>query len=183
MSGRICSTMLGVTYALHAMTQTLSVKTQLLQVGGMDCGGCAKTIEASLQKLPGVKETQVSFATGRLTVTYNVQEVSETAIFDRVTALGYTAKQILVVNASDTNDSSANVEKETHSGTKPTDTTRFYRQKILAQSSGAERHSGRSGNRTGTPDSISRAVCLDSKGFLWHWHRRSGLSHCTSWTL
>jgi len=130
MSGRICSTMLGVTYALHAMTQTLSVKTQLLQVGGMDCGGCAKTIEASLQKLPGVKETQVSFATGRLTVTYNVQEVSETAIFDRVTALGYTAKQILVVNASDTNDSSANVEKETHSGTKPTDTTDFTGKKF-----------------------------------------------------
>jgi Cd2+/Zn2+-exporting ATPase len=48
--------MLGVTYALQAMTQTPFLKTQLLQVGGMDCGGCAKTIEASLQKLPGVKK-------------------------------------------------------------------------------------------------------------------------------
>jgi Cd2+/Zn2+-exporting ATPase len=76
------------------------------QIGGMDCGGCAKTIEASLEQMAGVTEALVSFATGRLTVTYNLQEVSETAIFDRLTALGYTAKQIPVVSASDTDDSS-----------------------------------------------------------------------------
>ncbi|MBV8884023.1 MAG: HAD-IC family P-type ATPase [Chroococcidiopsidaceae cyanobacterium CP_BM_RX_35] len=105
------------------MAQIPFLKTQLLQVGGMDCGGCAKTLGASLQKLPGIKETQVSFATGRLKVTYNLQEVSETAISDRIAALGYTAHQISGVSASDTDDSCPNFLEEGQSVTKPTETT------------------------------------------------------------
>ncbi len=126
--------MLRVTYALHAMTQTPFLKTQLLQVGGMDCGGCVKTIEASLEQMAGVTEALVSFTTGRLKVTYNLREVSETAIFDRVTALGYTAKQIPAVSAFDTDDSSPNVEKETHLGTKPTETTDLTGKKFWLKS-------------------------------------------------
>ena len=72
------------------MTQTPSIKTQRLQVGGMNCGGCAKTIEASLQQLPGVTETVVSFATEQLSVSYDPLQVNEMAIRDRITALGYT---------------------------------------------------------------------------------------------
>jgi Cd2+/Zn2+-exporting ATPase len=43
-----------------------------------------------LQQLPGVTEASVSFATGRLHVSYDPQLVSETAIHERLTALGYT---------------------------------------------------------------------------------------------
>ncbi|MEH2181216.1 heavy-metal-associated domain-containing protein [Nostoc sp.] len=35
------------------MTSTSSIKIRQAQIGNMDCGGCAKTIEASLQQLPG----------------------------------------------------------------------------------------------------------------------------------
>jgi len=49
-----------------AMTQTPSLKTQTLQVGGMDCGSCAKTIEVALQQLHGVTEATVNFTTGLL---------------------------------------------------------------------------------------------------------------------
>jgi len=81
-----------------AMTQTPSLKTQTLQVGGMDCGSCAKTIEASLQQLSGVTEANVSFATGKVKVSYEAQ-VSEKTISDRIKALGYTVEQTPDVNS------------------------------------------------------------------------------------
>ncbi|BAY59375.1 cation-transporting ATPase (plasmid) [Leptolyngbya boryana NIES-2135] len=76
------------------MNSASVLKTLQAQIGGMDCGGCAKTIEATLQQLPGVTEAKVSFATERLSVTYDSQQVNETAIRDRVTALGYTIEPI-----------------------------------------------------------------------------------------
>jgi len=74
------------------MTSASALKTLQAKVGGMDCGECAKTIAATLQQLAGVAEASVSFATERLNVTYDAQQVNEAAIRDRVTALGYTLK-------------------------------------------------------------------------------------------
>jgi Cd2+/Zn2+-exporting ATPase len=75
------------------MTQTPSLKTQSLQVDGMDCGSCAKTIEASLQQLGGVMEASVSFATAKVRVFYDTDILSEAEIINRIIALGYTVKQ------------------------------------------------------------------------------------------
>lgn len=72
------------------MIQTNSLKTQTLQVNGMDCGSCAKTIEASLQQMHGVTEASVSFATGKVRVSYDPQLLREPEIVNRITALGYT---------------------------------------------------------------------------------------------
>ncbi len=72
------------------MTQVPALRTQRLQVGGMDCTSCAMKIEGSLEKLAGVAEISVVVATGRLIVTYDLARVSEADIQQRVTALGYT---------------------------------------------------------------------------------------------
>jgi Zn2+/Cd2+-exporting ATPase len=72
------------------MTQTPALKTQRMQVGGMDCTSCAMKIERSVEQLAGVSEISVVVATGRLIVTYDPQQTSETEIEQRVTALGYT---------------------------------------------------------------------------------------------
>lgn len=72
------------------MTQTPALKTQRLQVGGMDCTSCAMKIEASVQKLAGVSEISVVVSTGRVIVSYDPQQVSEAEIEQRVTAVGYT---------------------------------------------------------------------------------------------
>ena len=72
------------------MTQTPSLKTQQMQVGGMDCASCAMKIEGSVEKLPGIAEVSVNVATGRMVVSYDSQEVSEAEIQQRVTRLGYT---------------------------------------------------------------------------------------------
>jgi Zn2+/Cd2+-exporting ATPase len=56
----------------------------------MDCGSCAKTIEAGLQKLTGVSSVSVSFATERLQLSYDPQLIKEDTILDRIQHLGYT---------------------------------------------------------------------------------------------
>lgn len=72
------------------MAKTPFLKTQQMQVGGMDCPSCEMKIETSLQKLSGVTEAAADVATGRLTISYDPQQVSEKAIQDCVIKLGYT---------------------------------------------------------------------------------------------
>jgi Zn2+/Cd2+-exporting ATPase len=72
------------------MTKVPALKTQRMQVGGMDCTSCAIKIEGAVEKLAGVAEISVVVATGRLIVTYDLQQVSEADIKQRVIALGYT---------------------------------------------------------------------------------------------
>lgn len=71
------------------MTQTPSLKTQQMQVGGMDCAGCAAKIETAVEQLAGVVEVSVSAATARMTVSYDPQQVTVAAIRARVEKLGY----------------------------------------------------------------------------------------------
>ena len=72
------------------MTQAPALKTQRMQVGGMDCTSCAMKIEGAVEKLAGVAEISVVVATGRMIVTYDPARISEADIKQRVTALGYT---------------------------------------------------------------------------------------------
>ena len=76
--------------ATKKMTQLPMLKTQRMQIGGMDCTSCAIKIEGAVEKLAGVSEISVVVTTGRLTVTYDAQQVSEADIQQQVTALGYT---------------------------------------------------------------------------------------------
>lgn len=75
------------------MTQTPSLKTQQMQVGGMDCTGCKMKIEGSLERLKGVTEASVTVATGRLVITYNPNQINEATIHDRIKSLGYTIRE------------------------------------------------------------------------------------------
>ncbi|MBD2614010.1 MULTISPECIES: heavy metal translocating P-type ATPase [Nostocales] len=75
------------------MTQTPELKTQTLQVGGMDCGSCAKTIEVALQQLHGVTEATVNFTTGKARVSYDPEILSEKNIYNQIKGLGYTIEQ------------------------------------------------------------------------------------------
>ncbi|MGG6297676.1 heavy metal translocating P-type ATPase [Leptolyngbya sp. AN02str] len=73
------------------MTQTPSLKTQQMQISGMDCASCAAKIETALERLAGVAEVSVSAVTERLTISYNPQQITEADIKNRVVSLGYTA--------------------------------------------------------------------------------------------
>ena len=125
--------------ALGYTVDVAPAKTLQAQVGGMDCGSCAKTIEVSLQQLSGVAEASVNFAAGRLNVSYDPKLVSETAIRDRVTALGYTVEQISTVSAYSIDDSEPDLHNQARSVTKQSQTSaltgwKFWRDNRRGQS-------------------------------------------------
>ena len=95
------------------MTQTPSLKTQQMQVGGMDCTSCAMKIEGGLEKLAGVTEVSVVVVTGRLTITYDPQQLDEADIKKRVTALGYTVD---TERPKPSNQKGSHDSKKTHAG-------------------------------------------------------------------
>ncbi len=71
------------------MAQIAPLKTQRLQISGMDCTSCKMKIEGRLERLQGVAEASVTVATGRLIVSYDPQQISEIEIQDQIKSLGY----------------------------------------------------------------------------------------------
>lgn len=69
----------------HSTSGTANEPLQV-KILGMDCGGCAMTIEDGIRKLPGVDEVAVSFTTERMDVT---GECALPAIEARLAELGY----------------------------------------------------------------------------------------------
>ena len=63
----------------------------LIEVGGMDCADCAKTIEASLSRMPGVRSATVNFGRGTAEISYVPKLADPKVLSDRVRALGYSA--------------------------------------------------------------------------------------------
>ncbi|WP_376795064.1 heavy metal translocating P-type ATPase [Thermogemmatispora sp.] len=62
-----------------------------LALEGMSCASCARRIERGLQRLPGVKEANVNFATEQATVLYDPGLVDPTLMVQKVEQLGYEA--------------------------------------------------------------------------------------------
>lgn len=60
-----------------------------IDVAGMDCGDCAKTIEASLGAMPGVRSAIVNFARGEAAVSYEPGRIGRPMIEARIRSLGY----------------------------------------------------------------------------------------------
>lgn len=60
-----------------------------LQVTGMDCADCARTITRAVQRIDGVSHVDVSFAAARVRLEYRPATVDLTVVADRVRGLGY----------------------------------------------------------------------------------------------
>ena len=60
-----------------------------LQIGGMSCINCAKSIEKALNKHAGVYNANVNFATEKLIVEYNPEQISVAGIKKAVQDVGY----------------------------------------------------------------------------------------------
>ena len=65
------------------------MKKESFAVEGMTCSSCAQTVEKTVQKLSGVKEASVNFATEKLTVSYNEDELDVQNISEAVHQAGY----------------------------------------------------------------------------------------------
>ncbi len=65
---------------------TATDKELTLTIRGMDCAGCARTIESGVAQLPGVKSCELSFTTERLRV---AGDIAPEMIVQRVRDLGF----------------------------------------------------------------------------------------------
>lgn len=61
-----------------------------IQIEGMHCSACARTIEKVLGKTPGVKSAVVNFAVETCSVEFDPAVVGKDEIFGAIRDLGYT---------------------------------------------------------------------------------------------
>ena len=64
-----------------------------LQVEGMDCAECALKLEKGVSRLDGVLHTAVDFASSTMMVEYDVDQVEQSDIAQRVRRLGYDVRE------------------------------------------------------------------------------------------
>ena len=68
------------------------MKTTILTIEGMHCDGCARTIEALLARVPGVRKAEASFDERQARVLHNQTAASATDLAAAVAKGGFTAK-------------------------------------------------------------------------------------------
>ena len=64
---------------------------QEFAVGGMNCGGCVKSVTRAISELPGVQKVDVSLEGKSATVEYDGAAVDSTAIVAAIDAAGFEA--------------------------------------------------------------------------------------------
>ncbi len=67
------------------------VKTAQLRINGMTCAACARAAERAVQKLPGIAEAGVNFATEKMTVKFEDGKLALEDIKNAVAKAGYEA--------------------------------------------------------------------------------------------
>ena len=70
-----------------------------LEVQGMTCGGCVKSVTAALTRLPGVSTVDVDLQAGHATVTGNLPQGGDPLVL-ALTAAGYPAQLTSAMTAS-----------------------------------------------------------------------------------
>ena len=71
---------------------TASMKSLELKIDGMQCEGCASTIQSILSREPGVKSSSVSFAKRGASIFYDPQETDPARLSEAVTKAGFTVE-------------------------------------------------------------------------------------------
>ena len=70
-----------------------------LQVQGMSCGHCVKSIENSVGAMSGVEKVHVKLENGTVDVAFNSSEVDVQKITDTIEEEGYTVNAELLRNS------------------------------------------------------------------------------------
>lgn len=71
-----------------------SVREAIIPISGMTCASCAKAIERAINKLSGIKEVNVNFATEKAKVVYDSSNTRISEIKDAIAQAGYKALEI-----------------------------------------------------------------------------------------
>jgi copper chaperone CopZ len=65
-----------------------------LQVAGMTCQGCVRSVEMKLSKVPGVESARVDLGAGRATVRYDDSRANVDQLIGAVEQIGYHALKL-----------------------------------------------------------------------------------------
>lgn len=71
-----------------------SVREAMMPISGMTCASCAKAVERAVNKLPGIKEVNVNFATEKAKVVYDTSAIRISEIKNTISKAGYKALEI-----------------------------------------------------------------------------------------
>jgi copper chaperone len=63
-----------------------------LEIVGMTCGGCVRSVEMKLSKVPGVESARVDLAAGKATVAYNDSLTNVDQLIGAVEQIGFQVK-------------------------------------------------------------------------------------------
>lgn len=77
------------------------METVQLQLRGMSCAGCARSIEKAIRAVTGVIDCNVNFGVEQATVTYNTKETNIDKIQQAVVEAGYAASPLKEMGAED----------------------------------------------------------------------------------
>jgi len=69
--------------------RNINLRTELLKVTGMTCGGCTSTVTHALQAVTGVGDVSVSLSAGEAAVQYDERLTSPEQLQSAVTGSGY----------------------------------------------------------------------------------------------
>jgi copper chaperone CopZ len=69
---------------------TAVLRTEVIAVRGMHCGGCERTVSRALQALPGVTDAKADFVAEEVEVTFDPDRVDPGAMRSAVLAAGFT---------------------------------------------------------------------------------------------
>lgn len=72
-----------------AVVEESKTKTVSLDIKGMTCAGCAKSVESAIKEIQGVQSVNVNFAAEKVTITFEPEIVSVKTITEHVKQSGY----------------------------------------------------------------------------------------------
>ena len=67
------------------------MKSVVLQIQGMHCGGCAQSVKRLLEREPGVQSAEVAYETGEARVVFDPARLDEQRLIAVVQEPGYQA--------------------------------------------------------------------------------------------
>lgn len=80
---------LSLVMSFGAVASSAASATVTIRVEGMDCGGCASSIEKKLKATEGVEEVRVSFPKKEAWVKYDDQKISVAQLHEVIKSTGF----------------------------------------------------------------------------------------------
>ena len=69
----------------------MATETRVINVEGMTCGGCVKSVDSAVSQLQGVESVDVDLEGNKASVTYHASTVTVEAIVEAIEDAGFDA--------------------------------------------------------------------------------------------